>query len=639
MLQTIRDRAQGWLAWIIVGLLIIPFALWGIQEYLGNDAEVSVARVDGTDISQREFQNAYEQQRERVRAMLGADAKSLDEAKIKQGVLDGLIRNEVLRQATDTLALRVGNAQLAHEIQSIPDFQKDGQFSKQQFTELLRRQGLNAERFEALVKASLLSDQLNAAVTGTAITTRHELDEAIRLKNQQREIGYFIVPWQNFKQDVKVDDAAIVRHYEQNRERFVTPEQVSIEYLELSAQDLAKGIQPDEQALRKLYEELRANFSVGEQRRVSHILFTLPPNADDKTITAAKDKAEGALKRLRAGEPFAKLAKEYSQDMATAQKGGDLGFVEPGMLDPLVEAALSAVKPGEPGELVQGSSGFHIVKVTELKPARVKTFDEVRAELEAEYRQRTAQQQFFEKAEPLANLVYENPDTLEIAARELGLKIRRSDLFSRAGDSGISADPKVVGAAFSADVLERGYNSEPIEIGANHLVVLRVKEHKPAAPRALADVKQEIGEELRTQAAQDRARALGETLQKRLSEGADPQALAKEHALQWVKTDFIGRADNAVAEPAVVDVAFALGKPQGAAAKTVPVVGGKRLASGDYAVIAVFGVKDGSPAALESSARLALQRQLQRGRADSEYQGFVDKLKSQTKIVVYQDKL
>lgn len=639
MLQTIRDRAQGWLAWIIVGLLIIPFALWGIQEYLGNDAEISVARVDGTDISQREFQNAYEQQRERVRAMLGADAKSLDEAKIKQAVLDGLIRNEVLRQATDTLALRVGNEQLAREIQSIPDFQRDGQFSKQQFTELLRRQGLNAERFEALVRASLLSDQINAAVTGTAITTRHELDEAIRLKNQRREIGYFIVLWQNFKQDVKVDDAAIARHYEQNRERFVTPEQASIEYLELSAQDLAKGTQPDEQALRKLYEELRANFSVGEQRRVSHILFTLPPNADDKTITAAKDKAEGALKRLRAGEPFAKLAKEYSQDTATAQKGGDLGFVEPGMLDPMVEAALSAVKPGEPGELVQGASGFHIVKVTEVKPARVKTFDEVRAELEAEYRQRTAQQQFFEKAEPLANLVYENPDTLEIAARELGLKIQRSDLFSRAGGSGISADPKVVGAAFSADVLERGYNSEPIEIGANHLVVLRVKEHKPAAPRALADVKQEIGEELRTQAAQDQARALGETLQKRLSEGADPQALAKEHALQWVKTDFIGRTDGAVAEPAVVDVAFALGKPQGAAAKTVPVVGGKRLESGDYAVIAVFGVKDGSPAALESSARLALQRQLQRGRADSEYQGFVDKLKSQTKIVVYQDKL
>lgn len=638
MLQTIRDRAQGWLAWIIVGLLIIPFALWGIQEYLGNDVEISVARVDGTDISQREFQNAYEQQRERVRAMLGADAKSLDEAKIKQAVLDGLIRNEVLRQATDTLALRVGNEQLAREIQSIPDFQKDGQFSKQQFTELLRRQGLNAERFEALVRASLLSDQLNAAVTGTAITTRHELDEAIRLKNQQREIGYFIVPWQNFKQDVKVDDAAITRHYEQNRERFVTPEQASIEYLELSAQDLAKGIQPDEQALRKLYEELRANFSVGEQRRVSHILFTLPPNADDKTITAAKDKAEGALKRLRAGEPFAKLAKEYSQDTATAQKGGDLGFVEPGMLDPMVESALSAVKPGEPGELVQGTSGFHIVKVTEVKPARVKTFDEVRAELEAEYRQRTAQQQFFEKAEPLANLVYENPDTLEIAARELGLKVQRSELFSRAGGSGISADPKVVGAAFSADVLERGYNSEPIEIGANHLVVLRVKEHKPVAPRALADVKQEIGEKLRTQAAQDRARALGETLQKRLSVGADPQALAKEHALQWVKTDFIGRTDSAVAEPAVVDVAFALGRPQGAA-KTVPVVGGKRLASGDYAVIAVFGVKDGSPAALESSARLALQRQLQRGRADSEYQGFVDKLKSQTKIVVYQDKL
>src|SRR3990172_3614633 len=437
MLQTIRDGARVWLAWIIIGLIIIPFALWGIQEYIGDAGEVNVARVEGTDISLRQFQQSYEQQRSRLRAMLGANANLVEDEKIKKSVLEAMIKNELLRQSTDKLGLRVANAQLAQQIQSMPEFKKDGQFSKELFTQTLRSQGLVPERFEGLLRYSLLNEQLNTGITSTAILTQAELDEAIRLKNQQREIGYLILPWAGFKKDVVVDDAAIAQYYEKNKDRFINPEQASIQYLELSAQDIAAQIKPDEQELRKLYDEQRANFAVEEQRRASHILLAVDKAATEAAVAAAKAKAESALQRLRGGEDFAKGAQELSQDAATAKQGGDLGLFGKGVMDKAFEDSAFALKVGELSGIVKSGFGFHIIKVTEIKPAHVKSFEEARAELDNEYRQRKAEQQFFEKAETMANLVYENPDTLEIAAKELGLPIKTSEFFTRKGGSGI----------------------------------------------------------------------------------------------------------------------------------------------------------------------------------------------------------
>ncbi|MEW6354120.1 MAG: SurA N-terminal domain-containing protein [Pseudomonadota bacterium] len=629
MLQTIRDRAQGWLAYIIIGLLIIPFALWGIQEYASNEADVNVARVDDVNISQRDFQRSYEQQRERMRTLLGENAALLDETRIKQSVLDGLIRTELLRRFTGELGLRVSDAQLAQQIQSMPEFQSNGQFSRATFSELLRRQGLTPERFESLVRATLLTEQLNSGITSTAMITRTQLDEAIRLKNQQREIGYLVLPWSNFKKDVTVDEAAVMRYYEDNRERFVTPEQVRVEYVELAAQDLAAQVTVDEQELRKLYDEQRAAFTQEEQRRAGHILIK-----SDKNAEAAKAKAEELLKRLRAGEPFDKLAKENSEDAATAQQGGDLGFFGKGVMDKAFEDSVFALKTGELSGVVRSAFGFHIIKLTEIKPAQTQTFEQVRADLEKELRQRKAQQLFFEKAEPLANLVYEHPDTLAVAAKELGLTVKTSDLFGRHSGGGIGADPKVVSAAFSEDVLTRGFNSEPIDIGENRRVVVRLKEHKPAAPRALAEVKQEITEQLLTEAAQQKAEAAAQAIEKRLRAGEDAQAIAKDYQVQWQKIGPLGR-DATSADPAIVRAAFALGKP----AANRAAVGGTRLASGDYAVIAVFAVKEGSPASVESAARLAMQRQLQRSQAGQEYENFVAELRNEAEITIHQDKL
>lgn len=645
MLQSIRDRAQGWLAWVIVGLIIVPFALWGMQEYIGNDSDVNIARVggyfDGTDISQREFQQVYEQQRQRIRSLLGDNSDLLDEAKIKQTVIESLISNEVLRRSTRELGLRVSNAQLAGEIQSMQEFQDNGQFSKTVFLEQLRAAGLTPEGFEARVRDSLLTEQLNAGITSMTLVTQGELDEAIRLKNQQREIGYLILPWKNFEKQVTVDEAAVKKYYDEHRNNLVNPEQVSIEYLELSVNDLAKNIQSDEQELRKLYEEQRASFAVEERRRASQIVISPEKDGDAEALAAASVKAGELVKRLQAGEDFAKLAKEYSKDATTANAGGDLGFVTKGSLDPNVDQSLYALKPGELSQPVKSPAGFHILKLTDIKPAHTKPFEEVRADVEEDYRQTKAQEQFFEKSEPLTNFVYENPDTLTVAAKELGLQVVTTELFSRKGMAGnVTSHPKVLNAAFSDEVLGQGYNSEPIEIGENHLIVLRVKEHREASARTLEQERQAITEKLRALAAQDKARAAGVAIQKRLTQDTDPQIIATEYQAEWAKAGFVGREDTAIKTAGIVNAAFALPKPgKNTPAKKTPVVGGESLVSGDYAVIAVYAVKEGSPAALEAPARLALRRELQRSKAESEYQNFVSELKEETEIVVHQDNL
>ena len=635
MLQSIRDRAQGWLAWIIVGLIIIPFALWGVQEYVGVGAGVNVATVNGVDITQQRFQRVYDQQRQRLRALLGGDFNSQDETRIKQTVLDNLIRDEVIRQTAEALKLRVSNAQLAQEVGAIPQFQENGRFSPQLFQQALRAQGLSPEGLESQLRQGLITEQLNTGVTVTSIITPAELDQAIRIKNQQRDIGYLVLPWANFKEGVNPDEGAVQKYYDQNREQLASPEQVSIEYIELSAQALASQIIPDEQELNKFYEEHAATYATPEQRRASHILISVDKAADEAAVTAAKAKAQEIHQRLIKGEDFTKVAKEVSQDPASAPQGGDLGFFGKGVMDKAFEDRVFSLKAGELSEPVRSAFGFHIIKLTEIKPAVTKTLAEVRPDLVKELQQRKAQQMFFEKTEPLTNLSFENPDTLAVASKELGLPIQSSALFDRKGGEGITFNPKVVTAAFSEDILKRGFNSEPIEIGDNRLVVLRVKEHKPAAQRSLDEVRQTIVEQLRTEMAQAKARAAGEAFMERLKKGEDPAAIAKEYRVEWVKSGLIGRDETKI-NPQIVRAAFRLNKP---AKDALPAVGGEPLESGDYAVLAVYAVREGDPAGMESAARTALKRELQRNLAQSEYDLLVAEAKNEAKIVTHPDKL
>lgn len=529
MLQILRERAQVWAARVIILLLIVPFALWGIQEYVSRDAKVSVASVNGTDIGQRDFQQAYEQEQQRLRAILGKayDQQRPEETKLKRAVVDRLVEDILVEQAASATGLRVSNAELAEQIHSMPEFLDNGTFSKEIYNQRLRAIGLTPAAFEKRLRHALLSEQLNNGVTASAVVTPRELDSTIRLREQQREIGYLILPLARFSTGAEPDAAAVNAYYQQHREQFTAPEQVSIDYIELAADDLAQRITPEEQELRKLYDE---------------------------------------------------------QEQAT----------------------------------------------------RTKSFDEMRRELESDARKRKAEQQYFAKLDILTNLAYENPDSLAVAAQQLGLSVKSSALFARSGGDGIAAQPKVANAAFSDEVVVRGFNSEPIEIGDHRSVVLHMKEHKPAAVRALDEVRQAIVELLRKEAARARVAAAGAALQERLAKGGSAETLAREHTVEWLKPGLI-RRDETKLDAGLVRAAFRLARP--APESKAATVGGTVLESGDYAVVAVYAVRDGDPAALDAAARLQLQRELQRSHAAVEYQSYLNGLKQAANVVLHPDKL
>ncbi len=614
MLQSIRNRSQGWFAWAIVILITIPFALWGIQEYVGGGREPAAATVNGVEIPQREVQRTVQMQRQRLLAAMGenADPALLDQLRLQDVALEGLIENEALFQAVELAGFRVSDAQLVSRIHAISAFQEDGVFSPELYEQTLRNQGMLPGGFEPMLRRDLLIEQLQQGIESSAFVTRAELNELIRLRRQHRDIGYLIVPSSVYEQNVVVTDEEIEAYYEQNSQDYALPEQVSVEYLELSVDELASGIEVNENELRGYYDEHSNSYSKPEQRRASHILIPVDADADDTAVAEARAKAEELVKRIRAGESFADLAKKYSGDPGSAREGGDLGLFGKGTMEPAFETAAFAMTQGEISEPVRTDFGFHIIKVTEIKPGITPGFEDIRDQVATDYRRQQAEKQFYDATEQLANLSYEHPDSLEPAAEQLGIAIKTTPLFDRQGGEGIAGNPKFVAAAFSPEVLEQGYNSEPIELSPVHMVVIRKKEHVPEQLQPLVQVKDKIAEQLRREKARDAAYADAERIAQRAAGGEDIEVLAKEHGLKWERIKSLSRSEQKI-KPAIVRQAFRIARPAGGKPQYVA----QRI-DGDAAVIALFAVQDGDPESVDKKEIEREKRSLivNLGRAD-----------------------
>lgn len=636
MLHIIRNYAKGVVLVIIAIFIGVPFALSGIQGYLRESSSVSVATVNGIEIGQQEFLRAYQQQRRQLQETLGGnfDPALFDEAQMKRMVLNRLIRSHLLVQDSVKAGYRVSDGRLAAEIHGIEAFQHEGRFSKETYEQALRTQDFQPSVFETLFREELISNQQRNGVFGTRFASERDLAMLVRLAKQERDIGYIILPAENFRSDAPPGEDAVAGYYESHRDQFAVPEQVSVDYIRLSLEAIAKKVPIDEDALRDRYEEKMDSFGVAERRRVSHILIALPPDADEAAAKAASAKAEAALARARAGEPFDKLAKEYSDDKDSAAQGGDLGFYIKGVMEASFEEVVFGLQAGAVSDPIQTTFGLHVIKLTELQPRKVKPFADVRDQLAREYQQQKAENQFYEQAEILTDLTYVSPDTLSRAARELGVEIASTALFSRDGGEGISANPKVINAAFSEEVLSQGLNSEPLEIGHNDLVVLRLKEHRPAAVQSLQEVRDRVIEQLRRDEARTGAETAGKSIIEQIRAGGDEQALAARHQTQWKRPGHI-RRDEQKLPAEIVQAAFKAARP-GAA---IPAVGGLRTASGDYAVFRVYAVKDGDPAKLEAAEKAAFQRELVRLRGADEYDGYAAGLRRKADIVIHEDAL
>ncbi|QVL48525.1 MAG: SurA N-terminal domain-containing protein [Thiocapsa sp.] len=590
MLQAIRERAQGWLAWVIVGLISIPFALWGIQSYLGVGGEPVVATVNGVDITDRDLSRRAQQARIELRERLGAayDPALFEEGRLRAEVLDDMIRQTLLLDASNRIGMRVSDEEVRIQILSEPAFQRDGRFDRESYERLLRLQGLSPAQFEEQLRQQLIGNQLLRAVVGSELITSRELDDYRRLAGQTRELSYAVMPAADFQSDAPIGEDEIQAFYAANAARFQSPEMVTLEYLVLDVGELAKGAEIGDDELLRVYEQDQSRFGQPELRSVRHLLATVPQDADEASAQAVEAQVQSIRERILAGEAFDEVARSESQDPGSASEGGSLGTIEQGIMDPVFDMVAFALPEGELSQPVRTRFGYHLIEVTEIIPPAVKSFDEVKEELRAEVSRQRGESLFYDLGERLANVAYETPDSLEPAAEELGLTLQQSDWIGRAGGEGVLGHPRVTGAAFSDEVLVGRNNSDLIEPERDVLraVVLRVADHRVAAVRPLDEVRDEIVEALRSERAGEAALQAAGTAVEQLRQGmhwseAMPSAVVETPGA-------VARDLQSVPAP-VRQLAFTLPAPVEGTAS----VGTTVLENGDVAVIQVTEIKDG----------------------------------------------
>lgn len=631
MLLAIRERIMGVVGWIILGILFITFAFFGLNSYLQTNAVSYAAVVNGEEIGRAQQQRAYEALRTRMEEQLGNsfDPALLDEKTLKANSLQQLINQRLLLQAADSEGFAASNEQVALRISAVDAFKENGVFSKERYEQILGYQGLGPAEFEHGLKQDIIVSQFNNGITASAVAPRQSLSQAYKLEGQQRRFKYLELPLSVFTTRVTASDEEIEEYYKANGHAFMTKERVRAQYLELDAATLDPGIEIDEQAIQALYNEQAEKYVTPEERHARHILIRLPADADAAAGKAALEKANSAVSRLDAGEDFAALAKELSDDSGSAANGGDLGFFGRGLMTPEFENAVFALEPGKRSAPVQSPFGYHIIELVEIRPAVATPLAEVREELTAQLLGAERGDLFYESSETLSNLAFEQPDSLQSAADELELEIRETDWVSATDGTGIAANAAVREAIFSEDVLANGNNSAPIEIGDDHIVVLRMLERQEAALQPLDVVREQIRQLLNDEKARALAEARGSELLAGLQDGElTLAAVAETETLEVQTTELITR--NASQHPApVVAAAFAARQPE----TDEPVFHGMMSAS-NYIIVALEEVKAGDFASLPAMAQEQLWNNLNKVQGAAEMAAVLSILKAQASIEI-----
>ncbi len=598
MLQAIRDRAQGVIAWIIILLIIVPFALWGINEYIHDDSVLLAAKVDGEPVPLSAYQRAFQSERNLRMQLLGNRADLLDSEAIRKSALDRLIGAVALAKVAREAGYRISDQQLATLITGMREFQQDGHFDSGRYASLLNSLGMTQTQFETDLRQDLLAQQMVGGITDSEFVASNEFAAYVSLYDQTRDVSSLRLAADRYRERVKITDEDIAAAYEAAPDRYMRPERVRIAYIELSVDPIKSSVpEPTEAELRQAYEERKTDFGLPEERRASHILIAVSADADEAAVEKARNKALEIEQRLAKGASFEELARKESDDPGSAKKGGDLGYFARGVMDAAFEDKAFSMKVGEVSEPVRSRFGFHIIRLDGIRKGKVKPFTEVRDRLRDELIESRAEERFYDLADRLTDLAYENPDSLEPVARELGVELRKSDYFSRETGKGIAAEEAVRATAFSDDVLNRGNNSEPVELGNQRLVVLRIDDRKPAERKPLSEVRGLIEKSLRAERLAAMTEQDGKALLERLRNGETLEAIAGERSLDVLQRKGL-RRDATDIEPAVRDRAFSIPRPAGQDGVSYD---GVSVDDGSYVLIALRAVRDGRIADLDKT--------------------------------------
>jgi peptidyl-prolyl cis-trans isomerase D len=636
VIQAFRDNIPKWLTGIILVLIIGPFALWGINSYFTASADTAVASVNGTDITPQAFTEAYQQQYQRMEQMFGAAFKPemIDEKQLREEVLQRLINQTLVDQQLAKRHYGIGNAQLIAAVQQIPAFQVDGKFSTQVYSTTLQSVGLTPTTFEQQERESIAAQQLQSGIQNSAFITEPELKRAVAIRDEQRQLEYLTVASKNYLNRAKIADTDIAAYYKAHADQFMTPEKVTLSYVELDQAQLAKDVKPTEADLQAAYQQQIASFQQQETRQAQHILIAVSGN-DPKADAAAKAKAENIFKQLEAGADFAKLAAKYSDDPGSAKNGGDLGWVSHGMMvKPFEDALFSIKKVGDITGPIRSKYGYHIIKLDGIRAGKTKPFSEVRAQLAAGYAQKKAEDEYYALGDQLANLAYEHPDSLDTVSKQLNLPVNVVTDVTRDAGTGIAANPAVRKAAFSEGVLNQGLNSEPVQLGTNHVAVIRIKGHTPSEQKPLSEVRPEIVKLLQQQQAEKQAAQVASDIKTALEAGQAPAVVAHKYDAKLVPAKYVERHDSSVPTP-LLNAAFAATRPV-AKRPAIETVG---LDSGDQAVFILSDVKPGDLASMDKQRAQTSSRDLMRMNAQAEFAAYLANLRRQAKIKINRDNM
>ncbi len=613
MLQSIRDKSRGWFAYVVIAFISIPFMFWGIQEYLGGGDKRVAATINDTEISVVEYQRSVQQYTQRLRELFGAQlpAELSNPAVVRDSVLNGMIRDYLKHEYALGHGMRTSDEQLVEEIRVIPMFQDGGRFSPSKYEQVVTQQFRSKAGFEQQLRQDLLNSQLELAIESSSFLTPVDLSELRAFKEQRRVVRYFDIDHSGFSESVRVDDQQIRDYYSRNEAAFVTPDRVKLHFIALDERQLAERVPVDDDALKSFYEEYRERYSEPEARRLSMILLKVP-EADLAAEDAVRIKADELFQRLQAGESFDTLAGEASQDSLSASQGGDLGWVGRGEFSSDIETIAFAAEVGTVTRPVLIDGAFRMFKVNEIRLSTPRPFDEVRSDVEREYRQRQVERMWIEQSDRLVTLAYENPTSLEPAAAALDLDIQTSDWITAAQGSGIAVDPKVRAVAFSNEILAQNRNSEVIDLGSGREVVIRIAEHEPSRSRPIEDVKDSIRNILEKQQLRAAAVAAGERALESAREGQALETLAGELNAAISSPGAISRQTTDIPRQ-ILDAAFRMDRPSDGK----PVYSGLQLDDGDYVVLELASVEAGNgdasaslSDAVESAAAAYAQRQI-----------------------------
>ncbi|MEY2865446.1 MAG: SurA N-terminal domain-containing protein [Candidatus Methylopumilus sp.] len=550
MLEKFRSYAQTKAAQIILALILVPFALFGIDSYLnqaGNN--LSIAKVNGYKIALPEYNRAIENVRNRIMSEgKKVDPAMFDSFEFKESVIDGLITKQLLNNDIKKSKFKITDQQLSQYIIGMPEFQKDGKFSQEIYDKVLQNNQLTPKKFEESIRNDLLIQQVRDGLQKLTFIPPSNLEETLKATSQQREISIAEFKTKEYMAKANIAEKDMQAFYDQNKSKFLAPEQVKAEFVVFSLANILPTINVTEDEIKSFYKTNADKYQNQQQREASHILIAASKNAPPAEKAKAKAKAEDILNQIRKSpKQFEELATKYSQDPESAKKGGDLGAFGRGMMVKPFDDAVFSMKVNEISNIVESDFGYHIIKLTKII-GEGGGFDSMRPQIKAELIYQKGQEKFAALAEEFSNKVYEQSSSLDAVSKKFNLPIQKTDWISRNDSDKFFKNETLMSALYSKESIKDRRNTEAIEVTPNNLISARVVDYKAQTTKPFADVKKNIEDYLKFESAKKTVAKEGETVLKSLADTS--------RKIDWQPSVLVDRKNTKDFSDAVINHAY-----------------------------------------------------------------------------------